>query len=46
MASMTLKSKSKNWRLPHNKYNYPSIPIEQSKMFGSVYKQATQASRK
>ena len=28
LKNMTLKSKSKNWKLPHNKYAYPNIPIE------------------
>jgi hypothetical protein len=27
LKNMTLKSKSKNWNLPHNKYSYPNIPI-------------------
>ena len=42
---MTLKSASKNWNLPHNKYNYPHMPVEQRSKFSSLLVGSRQRTR-
>jgi len=43
--AMTLKSASKNWNLPHNKYNYPHMPVEQRSKFSSLLAGGRQRTR-
>jgi len=38
LQDSNLKSSEKQWNLPHNKFNYPHIPINKIVQFGKIIK--------